>query len=223
MDKHKYFVHRLGQMFLTLLIIITILFLIFRLMPGNPMAAYITINFTMEQQQALMEQFGLDKPLWQQYFIYIGNLFRGNFGKSFYFREPVIEIILRVLPNTLYLMFSSLILAYLIGILGGIFLAWKRDSLTETVGTIITLFTRSAPQFWVGLIFLAVFSFKLEWFPSAGASPLVLFILRSYQNYFLYLFETYFFTYGNNDNLLAGITPIINAYEYVGYYGRSIC
>lgn len=170
-DKHKYFVHRLGQMILTLFIIITILFLIFRLMPGNPMAAYITINFTVEQQQALMEQFGLDKPLWQQYFIYIGNLFHGNFGKSFFFRESVIEIILRVLPNTLYLMFSSLILAYLIGILGGIFLAWKRNSLTETIGTVITLFTRSAPQFWVGMILLALFAFKLEWFPSAGASP----------------------------------------------------
>jgi len=140
-------------------------------MPGNPMAAYISINFTVEQQQALMEQFGLDKPLWQQYFIYIGNLFRGNFGNSFFFREPVIKIISKVLPNTLYLMFGSFIFAYIIGIFGGILLAWRRDSLTETIGTVITLFTRSAPQFWVGMIFLAIFSFKLEFFPSAGASP----------------------------------------------------
>jgi peptide/nickel transport system permease protein len=170
-NRNQYFVQRIGQMIITLLIIITILFLIFRLMPGNPMAAYISINFTVEQQQALMEQFGLDKPLWQQYFIYIGNIFRGNFGNSFFFREPVLKIISKVLPNTLYLMFSSFIFAYIIGILGGILLAWKRDSLTETIGTVITLFTRSAPQFWVGMIFLAIFSFKLEFFPSAGASP----------------------------------------------------
>jgi peptide/nickel transport system permease protein len=170
-DKHNYFVLHIGQMLLTLFIIVTILFLIFRLMPGNPIAAYIDPTFTQEQQQILMQQFGLDKPLWQQYLIYILNLFQGKLGDSFFFRAPVTEIISKVLPNTLYLMLSSLILAYLTGILGGVFLAWKRDTFIETIGTVVTLITRAAPQFWVGMIFLALFSFKFGWFPSAGASP----------------------------------------------------
>lgn len=170
-QKYNYLVLRIGQMLLTLLIIVTVLFLIFRLMPGNPLAAYIDPTFTQEQQQILMQQFGLDKPLWQQYLIYIFNLFQGKLGDSFFFRAPVTEIIFKVLPNTIYLMLGSFILAYFVGVLGGVFLAWKRDTLTETIGTIFTLFTRAAPQFWVGMIFLAIFSFKLRWFPSAGTSP----------------------------------------------------
>jgi len=170
-QKHHYLALRIGQMLITLLVIVTILFLIFRLMPGNPLVAYIDPTFTQEQQQILMQQFGLDKPLWQQYLIYISNLFQGKLGDSFFFRTPVTSIILKVLPNTLYLMLGSFILAYFAGILGGVFLAWKRGTFTETIGTIFTLFTRSAPQFWVGMILLAIFSFKLGWFPSAGASP----------------------------------------------------
>lgn len=170
-QRYNYFSLRIGQMLLTLFIIITILFLMFRLMPGSPMAAYIDPTFTQEQQEILMQQFGLDKPLWQQYLIYVYNLFQGKLGDSFFFRAPVVEIILKVLPNTIYLMLGSLILAYTTGILGGVFLAWKRDTSTETIGTVFTLFTRAAPQFWVGMILLAVFSFKLGWFPSAGASP----------------------------------------------------
>jgi len=140
-------------------------------MPGNPMAAYIDPTFTQEQQEILMQQFGLDKSLWQQYLIYVYNLFQGKLGDSFFFRAPVVEIILKVLPNTIYLMLGSLILAYIPGILGGVFLASKRGTTIETIGTVFTLFTRAAPQFWVGMILLAVFSFKLGWFPSAGASP----------------------------------------------------
>jgi peptide/nickel transport system permease protein len=158
-------------MIFTLWAIATILFFLFRLMPGNPLAAYIDPTFTKEQQEILLQQFGLDKPLWQQYFIYFGNLLQGELGNSFFFKEPVIKIIWNVLPNTIYLMLSSLIIAYVIGTLGGVILAWKRGTKTETVGIVLTLFTRSAPQFWVGMVVLAIFSFKLNWFPSAGASP----------------------------------------------------
>jgi peptide/nickel transport system permease protein len=157
-------------MIFTLWAIATILFFLFRMMPGNPLAAYIDPTFTKEQQDILLQQFGLDKPLWQQYFIYFGNLFQGELGSSFFFKEPVIKIIWSVLPNTVYIMLASMVISYIFGILGGVFLAWKRGTKTESVGIIFTLFTRSAPQFWVGMVFLAIFSFKLNWFPSAGAS-----------------------------------------------------
>lgn len=62
----------------------TLLFFMFRLMPGNPLVAYIDPTFTAEQQEALLQRFGLDKPLYQQYFIYIGNLLRGDLGDSFF-------------------------------------------------------------------------------------------------------------------------------------------
>lgn len=106
---------RLLQTLFVLWAVVTILFLMFRLMPGNPMAAYIDPNFTPEQQDALMARFGLDRPLWEQYFIYLGNLLQGDLGESFFYRTPVTERILALLPNTLILTFSSLIVAYAAG------------------------------------------------------------------------------------------------------------
>ena len=88
---------------LALLAVTTILFFMFRLMPGTPLAAFINENLNADQQQAMLEQFGLDKPMWQQYFIYLGNLLQGEFGLSFFQRRPVLTILLEVLPNSVIL------------------------------------------------------------------------------------------------------------------------
>jgi len=77
-------------------------------------------------------------------------------------------ISLLYLPNTLYLTLTSLLVAYLIGVTGGIILAARRGTNFEKIGIVLTLLTRSAPQFWVGMIVLAIFAFKLRWFPSSG-------------------------------------------------------
>ena len=77
-NRSKFVLSRFALMILTLWIIATILFFIFRLMPGNPLVAYIDPTFTKEQQDILMAQFGLDKPLWMQYLIYLANLLQGE-------------------------------------------------------------------------------------------------------------------------------------------------
>ncbi len=159
---------RLLQLALVLWAVVTILFLMFRLMPGNPMAAYIDPSFTVEQQQELMATFGLDKPLWQQYVIYLGNLLQGELGDSFRYRQPVGERILMLLPNTLVLTFSSLIVAYAFGILAGAYLAWRRGSWVEQTAIPLVLTTRAMPEFWLGMVILAIFSFWLGWFPAGG-------------------------------------------------------
>lgn len=147
----------------------TLLFFMFRLMPGNPLVAYIDPTFTAEQQEALLQRFGLDKPLYQQYFIYIGNLLRGDLGDSFFYRDSVASIIMDVFPNTIILTLAALVVAYVIGVLSGAFLAWKRGTWFETWTIPLVLATRAAPEFWIGMILLAVFSFGLGWFPSGGA------------------------------------------------------
>ena len=162
---------RLLQSILVLWVIVTILFLLFRLAPGNPMTAYIDTTFTAEQQQALMARFGLDRPLIEQYFIYLGNLLRGDLGDSFHFGGTVADQILSALPNTLYLTFAALLIAYIIGVLGGIFTAARRGSRSEKTSIVFTLMTRAAPEFWVGMLLLAVFAFKLRWLPSSGTAP----------------------------------------------------
>ncbi len=161
---------RLGERLLVLLIIATILFFMFRLMPGNPLVAYISPTFTEEQQQLLMEQFGLDKPLGTQYFIYMGNLLQGELGDSFFYKKPVAEVMLELLPNTLMLSTIPLVLAYVIGVVGGGLMAWRRGSRFETAGILYTLISRSAPEFWVGMILLTLFAFNLKWLPASGAT-----------------------------------------------------
>ena len=150
--------------------VVTLMFLMFRLMPGDPMAAYISEALSEESRQAIRAQFGLDRPLWQQYFIYLGNLARGELGMSFFQRQPVAGIVWNALPNTLALTFSGLVLAYIFGIVAGAFLAWRRGSWIEGVSIPVVLATRAAPEFWVGMILLAVFAFSLGWFPSGGAA-----------------------------------------------------
>ncbi|MBC7812630.1 MAG: ABC transporter permease [Burkholderiales bacterium] len=162
---------RLLQALLVLWVIATILFLLFRLAPGNPMAVYLDPTFTEEQANAIMARFGLDQPLINQYFIFIGNLLRFDLGDSFFYGSSVAELIMEVLPNTLYLTMASLLLAYIVGVIGGIILAAVRGTLREKVGITFTLMTRAAPEFWVGMIFLAIFAFRLRWFPSSGTSP----------------------------------------------------
>ena len=155
---------------LALLAVTTILFFMFRLMPGTPLAAFINENLNADQQQAMLEQFGLDKPLWQQYFIYLGNLLQGQMGLSFFQRRPVTTILLEVLPNSVILTLTSLIIAYIFGVLAGAWLAWKRGSWVERVAVPVVLATRAAPEFWIGMVLLAFLSFHLGWFPSGGAS-----------------------------------------------------
>ncbi len=163
-------VNRLLHMLFVLWAVATIMFFMFRLMTGNPLAAYIDTNFTLEQQEALLVQFGLDKPLWQQYFIYIGNLLQGELGQSFFYRKPVGEVLMNAFPNTIVLTMGALVVAYLFGIPVGAYLAWKRGTWIEGVGIPTVLATRAAPEFWLGMILLAVFAFNLGWFPSGGAN-----------------------------------------------------
>src|ERR1043166_1889160 len=161
---------RFAHNFLALLAVTTILFFMFRLMPGTPLAAYINERLDAQQQQAILEQFGLDKPMWLQYLIYLRNLAGGEFGLSFFQRRPVLDILLEALPNSLILTFTSLIIAYIFGVLAGAWLAWKRGSWIERVAVPAVLATRAAPEFWIGMVLLAFLSFNLGWFPSGGAS-----------------------------------------------------
>jgi peptide/nickel transport system permease protein len=163
-----------GRRFLHMLFVLwaiaTILFLMFRLMPGDPSTAYIDPNFTGEQRQLVLQQFGLDRPLPEQYLVFLGNLAKGEFGLSFRQRQPVAGLVMAVLPNTLLLTMTSLILAYVFGALLGAVIAWKRGTVFETVAIPLVLTTRATPEFWLGMLLLAVFAFGLGWFPSGGAN-----------------------------------------------------
>lgn len=168
MKLYKFIIGRAIQIFVTLLIILTMLFLIFRAMPGN--AADLVINPQMkpEAKQKLIEQYGLDKPLYQQYGLYMKNMLTFNLGRSFRTQNPVwLDISPRLAP-TLMLFGTSLILSYIIGILIGMGMAWYRGSTFEISAIIGSLVFRSMPYFWFGILMLFIFSAQLDIFPVGG-------------------------------------------------------
>lgn len=166
----KYVISRLLYSILVLWIVGTILFFMFRLMPGSPLAAFIDQTTTQAQQQALIARFGLDQNLFQQYIVFIKNALQGDLGQSFFHQRPVASVVMEALPNTVILTLSGLIIAYIFGVLAGAYLAWRRGSAVEGIGIPLALATRAAPEFWLGMVLLAFFSFHLGWFPAGGAN-----------------------------------------------------
>ena len=163
----------ISRLVLTLFVlwtVATILFLIFRLMPGSPLAAFVSPTFTPEQQDSLRRQFGLDQSLLHQYLLFIGNLLQGDLGESFFYKRPVGEVVMTAFANTIALTMGSLVVAYTFGVLMGAVFAWKRGTWFEGVGIPVVLVTRAAPEFWLGMVLLAVFSFGLGWFPGGGSN-----------------------------------------------------
>ncbi|MGE0005363.1 MAG: ABC transporter permease [Parvibaculaceae bacterium] len=152
----------------TLFAVATILFFIFRLMPGDPATTVINPNMDAAAQARLREAFGVDKPLLTQYAIYLKNTVTFEWGRSFNTAQPVSEIIAYRLGNTLLLMTGGVLIAIVLGLTLGIVLAWRRNSMLDVVGTVSALIFQSAPPFVTGLLLLIVFSYTLNLFPTGG-------------------------------------------------------
>lgn len=164
----KFIIGRGIQVFVTLLIIMSVLFLLFRAMPGNAADQVINPQMDAEAKENLREQYGLDKPLYVQYGLYMKNMLTGDLGRSFRTQNPVwVDIAPRIAP-TLLLFGSSLILAYLFGVLLGMGMAWYRGSNFEVTGIVGSLIFRSTPYFWFGLLMLFIFSARFDIFPVGG-------------------------------------------------------
>lgn len=158
-----------------LLFAITLNFLLPRMMPGSPLVFLIgeDVGFMpAEQREQIMRAFGLDRPLWRQYVIYLRDLARGDLGFSYQQGRPIAEIIRNRLPWTLLLVGISLLLATAIGTIWGVLAAWRRGSPVDLGSLGVAMFFESTPSFWLGMIFIAVFAAGLGWFPIFGAQTI---------------------------------------------------
>jgi peptide/nickel transport system permease protein len=168
MSMVKFLTKRVLEIFITLFIIATLIFVLFRLMPGDPAAAVISPRMTPELREILRVRFGLDKPIWQQYLIYMNNLLHGEFGASFYWEGDVFDMVQQRLLPTVLLFTTGTILAYALGINLGRIIAWKRGGKLEYGSTVTGLFFFTMPIFWLGLLAIWVFSYRLDLFPVGG-------------------------------------------------------
>lgn len=165
----QYLIKRVFKSLLTIFISITITFLIIRLMPADPVSLLVDPKLSVEVQEEMRRSFGLDKPLAAQFFIYIGNLLKGDLGLSFKTREPVVTVLMQRLPWTLLLMFTTLTLSLSVGIPLGIAAAKRRNKLFDRIVNVAVTISISIFIPFVSFAFLYLFGYLLRLLPTGGA------------------------------------------------------
>jgi peptide/nickel transport system permease protein len=164
----KFILKRLGYALLSLFILSLTIFLFVRL-TGDPTTLLVEPGASKADIDALRSQLGLDRSLWVQYVSFMTNILQGDFGRSFYYRTPVLELYLSRLPNSLMLGLVAMTFSLLIGIPSGILAAVRLNGFWDRAGKLFTLLGLSMPQFWVGLLMILLFSVYLGWLPSSGS------------------------------------------------------
>jgi peptide/nickel transport system permease protein len=163
---------RLAQYALVLVVAITLNFFLPRLMPGNPLALLAGVDvglMTPEQRAEVLARAGLDRPLWQQYVDYWGDLLRGDLGYSYRQKRPITEMLLDALPWTLLLTGAALLISSLIGITLGAISGWRRAGAMDISLLWSMIALNSLPSFWLGMLLISLVSVKWGLLPSYGA------------------------------------------------------
>ena len=173
MGLKAYLAKRVTFAIVTVFIVLTVNFVIFELMPGDPMEVFASSARlqSLEQVEIVREMFGLDQPMHVRYIKYITNMLTGQFGFSYHSRTAVSEGIMGRLLNTLMLIGISTVLAIAIGVVAGVIAAQKRGGIYDSTSVLASLLTYSLPSFWIGMVLLLIFHRNLGWFPGSGVVP----------------------------------------------------
>jgi peptide/nickel transport system permease protein len=163
----RYLLDRLIQSLIVIIIVSTVIFLIVR-MTGNPLDVVLDPRATTAIREAVAEKLGLSKPLVIQYFIFMGNILRGDFGKSFISQEPCLQLVLQRLPATLELTILAMALALIIAIPIGVYSAANRGKFVDIFGRAFAFTGMAAPIFWTGIMGIWIFAVKLHILPAGG-------------------------------------------------------
>ncbi|HCY14006.1 MAG: ABC transporter permease [Acidiferrobacteraceae bacterium] len=167
----EYVLRRLIYMLITIFAVASILFIVFRMLPGEATLQVISPAMDEAVQARMKAAFGLDKPLWQQYFIYLKNLVTMEWGRSFVSAQRVTDILEYRFWNTILLMAAGMCMTLVLGISIGMIMAWKRNSAIDIAGTVTGMIFQAAPPFITGLLLLMVLSYRLGLFPTGGMYP----------------------------------------------------
>ncbi len=167
-----YIIRRLLLGVLILILVTLLVFLAMRLLPGDPLIIYISQSqvqvYSPEQLTELRHEYGLDRSLPQQYVSWIGNLLRGDMGKSIVLGQDVGYLISTRLPVTIYFGVMSFIVSAFLGVIFGVVCALRRGKWLDSVVTVLANIGITLPAFWVGILLMYLFSLTLHWLPTTG-------------------------------------------------------
>jgi ABC-type dipeptide/oligopeptide/nickel transport system permease component len=164
----RFVLRRLGYAALSLFLLSVTIFLFVRV-TGDPTVLLVEPGASKADLEALRQDLGLDRSLLVQYGTFMRDIVRGDFGRSFYYRTPVLELYVSRLPNSLLLAVAAMAFSLLIGIPSGILAAVRVGGFWDSAGKIFALLGLSMPSFWVGLLLILFFSVYLGWLPSSGS------------------------------------------------------
>jgi peptide/nickel transport system permease protein len=159
---------RLLQLLPMLFFISLVAFLLVKLAPGDPVAAYITPRMAPEDIERIRQSLGLDKPLVTQYVLWLKNVLQGDLGYSLIYHRPVLEMIGERIPATLGLMGASLLMAIVLAIPLGLLAGAFKHRWLDHLLNLFAYIGISVPIFWFGILLITVFAVQLNWFPSMG-------------------------------------------------------
>jgi ABC-type dipeptide/oligopeptide/nickel transport system permease component len=164
----RYIIRRVILAIPILLAVFTLVFLVVRVIPGDPAMAALGDYASKEAVEALRERMGLNAPLPVQYFRFLGDLLRGDFGDSLISGKPIGEQVAYALPYTLQLTAAAVLIGVLLGVPLGMFTALNRNNLIDYVGRVISLVGLSVPAFYFGILLIILFAIELDLLPAVG-------------------------------------------------------
>lgn len=168
----RYLFTRLWQSAITLLLASIVVFVGVRAIPGDPALAMAGEEADPETIAAIREKLGLDQPVFVQYFAFLANMLRGDFGSSVRTGAPVSELIGATLPVTLWLAGYAIVIAVIVGVVAGVIAERFRGRWPEWVANIFAIIGLSVPNFWLGILAIMYLSVGLGWFPASGYVPI---------------------------------------------------
>ena len=168
----RFLARRLAYALVVLLGVLVVVFALVHLVPGDPVRIALGTRYTPEAYGALRSASGLDRPIIQQFFGYVGSALTGDLGVSFRNGDPVATILVDRLPATASLAIAGIVIALLIALPAGIWSALHEGRFSDGIVRVTSQFGVSVPDFWMGILLIALFSSTLGWFPTSGYRPL---------------------------------------------------
>lgn len=168
----RFLTRRIAHSLVVLFGVLVVVFALVQLVPGDPVRIALGTRYTPEAYEALRAASGLDRPIVEQFLTYVGSALTGDLGVSFRNGDPVAEILADRLPATVSLAAFGIVVALLIAVPAGIYSALREGKIGDVIVRVSSQFGVSIPDFWMGILLIALFSTTLGWLPTSGYRPL---------------------------------------------------